>query len=160
MGELQITQQMQGDALVLQMSGSIDEDTVFPQLQQASPKVVMDLENVKSINSCGIREWVKWVTPISSGSQIFFQRCPKVIVDQMNMVEGFLPQNAIVDSFYVPYFCDDNDLDKIVLVQRGNEFQHTGQGGEVINIPETINEEGNEYEIDVIESKYFKFLGA
>ena len=34
--------------------------------------------------------------------KIEFRNCPKVIIDQINMVKGFLPENAIVESFLRP----------------------------------------------------------
>ncbi|MNL21183.1 hypothetical protein D3C87_1424610 [compost metagenome] len=113
----------------------------------------MELEGVKSINSCGIREWIKWMGT-ASGAQIVFKNCPKVIVDQINMVDGFLPANGRVSSFFVPYYNDDSGTEKNVLFTFGKEFTESG-----VTPPAGIkDEDGNEMEMDVIESKYFKFL--
>ena len=64
-------------------------------------------------------------------------------------------QEAKVESFYVPYFSEDSGNEKMVLLEEGKDFN----GGEVTAPDEFTDEEtGDEMEMDVIESKYFKFL--
>lgn len=143
-----------GSKLNLKVSGTIDEDADFSQVAIAgNSEINLDLENLKSINSCGIREWIKWIGT-AGGAAITFNRCPKVIVDQINMVDGFLPSNAKVASFYVPYYNDDSGSEKNVLFREGTEFDSGG-----VRPPAGVkDEEGNEMEMDVIEAKYFKFI--
>lgn len=154
MGKLDVKLNKASDKLNVQMNGTIDEDVDFSQFNLGgSPQVEMELEGVKSINSCGIREWIKWMGT-ASGAQIVFKNCPKVIVDQINMVDGFLPANGRVSSFFVPYYNDDSGTEKNVLFTFGKEFSDSG-----VTPPQGIkDEDGNEMEMDVIESKYFKFL--
>jgi hypothetical protein len=154
MGKLDVKLNKGSDKLSVQMNGTIDEDVDFTQFNLGgAPQVEMQLEGVKSINSCGIREWIKWMGT-ANGSQIVFKNCPKVIVDQINMVDGFLPTNAKVESFYVPYYNDDSGSEKNVLFQNGKEFTDGS-----VNPPAAVkDEEGNDMEMDVIESKYFKFI--
>lgn len=156
MGQFKVTKGSSGDALVLSFEGSVDEDAVFSSIQaDGADKLVMDLEKITSINSCGIREWIKWIKTLPPTSKITYKKCPKVIVDQINMVAGFLPENAQVESFYVPYFSEDSGNEKMVLFTRGKEFSDSG-----LNAPEEIKDEesGDVMEMDVIEAKYFKFL--
>ena len=87
-------------------------------------------------------------------SLITFNQCPKVIVDQINMVDGFLPSNAKVNSFFVPYYHDDSGSEKNVLFRYGQEFSEAS----VNPPPEVKDDDGNAMEMDVIESKYFKFI--
>lgn len=143
-----------GNKLVVDLQGVIDEDADFSQVKIAdAPTVELRMEALKSINSCGIREWIKWVGT-ASNAQIVYSQCPKVIVDQINMVEGFLPANGKVESFYVPYYNDDSGSEKNVLFTRGKEFDDSS-----VNPPASVkDEDGNEMEMDVIESKYFKFI--
>lgn len=154
MGKLNITTKALGNALNVQMSGIIDEDADFSQHPLSSfQNIEFNLEGVKSINSCGIREWIKWIET-SSGSQITFEKCPKVIIDQMNMVDGFLPKNGKVLSFFVPYYNESSGAEKNILFNSGVEFV-----GAQLNPPSDIkDDDGNEMEMDVIETKYFKFL--
>ena len=154
MGKLDVKLNKASDKLSVQMNGTIDEDVDFTQFNLGgAPQVEMQLEGVKSINSCGIREWIKWMGT-ASGSQVIFKNCPKVIVDQINMVDGFLPANGKVESFYVPYYNDDSGSEKNVLFQSGKEFSDGS-----VNPPAAVkDEDGNDMEMDVIESKYFKFI--
>lgn len=142
-----------GDKLQVKVVGVIDEDVDFTVYQLKGNQIEVDLKDLKSINSCGIREWIKWMGTAAT-SQISLHNCPKVIVDQINMVDGFLPANGKVQSFFVPYYSEEAGSEKSVLFSRGKEFND----GEV-NIPAAVkDEDGNEMEMDVIESKYFKFI--
>lgn len=154
MGKFEVKSENAGDKLVLHMAGTIDEDADFSKVAIAgSPQVELDLEQLKSINSCGIREWIKWIGQAST-AKIDLINCPKVIVDQINMVDGFLPANGKVQSFYVPYYNDEAGSEKNVLFRYGNEFSDQG----VTPPAEVKDEDGNPMEVDVIEAKYFKFL--
>lgn len=143
-----------GEKLNVVMSGSIDEDADFTQgnLSGAS-QIEIDMGGLKSINSCGIREWIKWMGAAPS-AKITFNNCPKVIVDQINMVDGFLPANAKVMSFFVPYYNDESGTEKNVLFRMGTEFTENA----VTPPAEVKDDEGHPMEMDVIESKYFKFI--
>ena len=145
----------EGGKVVLQLQGNIDEDANFapPDLTGAGA-VVLDLEGVNAINSVGIREWIKWVKALPGSVQLSVRKCPKIIVDQINMVAGFLPATAVVESFFVPYYSDSSGNEKMVLFNNGKEFVN----GEVNAPPEVKDEAGEVMEMDVIEAKYFKFL--
>ena len=151
---LQISESDEGGAKVYKFAGQIDEDANFSSNPLASTQLIMDFEGVTLINSCGIREWIKWMNT-ASGSKILYRNCPKVIVDQINMVEGFLPANGIVESFYVPYYCEECENITQVLLKNGKDF---GNGG--VKAPEEnpCTKCQSAAEIDVIEGKYFKFL--
>lgn len=154
MGKLDVKMNKAADKLVVQMAGAIDEDVDFNQYSLAgNQQVEVELAGLKSINSCGIREWIKWMGTAGSAA-ITFSNCPKVIVDQINMVDGFLPPTGKVLSFYVPYYNDDTGAEKNVLFKYGTEFNESG-----VTPPASVkDDQGNEMEMDVIESKYFKFL--
>jgi len=154
MGKLDVTINKSGEALSLIMAGTIDEDIDFNNYDiKGAQQVNIEMSGIKSINSCGIREWIKWMST-NSGAKITFEQCPKVIVDQINMVDGFLPANAEVKSFFVPYYNDDAGSEKNVLFRSGTEFDASG----VKPPAEVKDEDGNVMEMDVIEAKYFKFL--
>lgn len=154
MSKLDVKLDKASDKLSVQMAGTIDEDVDFSQFNLAgNQQIEVELAGVKSINSCGIREWIKWMGT-AGPAKIVFNNCPKVIVDQINMVDGFLPSSAKVNSFFVPYYNDESGSEKNVLFRYGSEFSEGS-----VNPPEEIkDEDGNPMEMDVIESKYFKFI--
>lgn len=154
MGRLDVKMDKTSDKLTVRMAGAIDEDADFSRFNlSGNSSIEIDLNDLKSINSCGIREWIKWIGSAGS-AQISFVNCPKVIVDQINMVDGFLPATGKVSSFYVPYYNDDSGSEKNVLFRYGTEYTE----GNVTPPSAVKDESGNEMEMDVIESKYFKFL--
>lgn len=139
----------------IKISGMINEDFRFEGLDWGAVKTLkVDLEQVKSINSCGIREWIKWLNQMGS-AQIELFHCHKIIIDQVNMVQGFLPSNAKVRSFYVPFYNEDFGSEKNILLEYGKDFDD-----KTVRVPENVtDDDGNPMEIDVIEAKYFKFIG-
>lgn len=154
MGKLEVKMNKAGDQLSIHMNGIIDEDVDFTQFNlSGNQKIQLDLSGIRSINSCGIREWIKWIGT-ASGAAIVYDQCPKVIVDQINMVDGFLPSNAKVNSFFVPYYNDESGSEKNILFRYGTEYKE----GSVQPPGEVKDDQGQAMEMDVIESKYFKFI--
>ncbi len=144
------------DQINYEFYGHIDEDTDFGKLPlNGLKKVAIDLAGVNAINSCGIREWIKWIRTAESGSQFIFKKAQKAIIDQINMIDGFIPKGSTVESFYVPYFCEECDTASAILFTRGKEFS-SGKPEVKQAIP--CSNCGKNAEIDVIEAQYFRFL--
>ena len=112
MSKLEVTKKEDGDSNIFSFKGDIDEDANFTEHSLKSlNKAVFDLEEVTAINSCGIREWINWLKT-SPDTKLVFRNCPKIIVDQFNMVAGFFPMNGEIESFYVPYYCETSGSKK------------------------------------------------
>lgn len=136
-------------------SGSIDETLIihFDLFSDTTGVVTLHLDEVVAINSTGIREWINLMNQLKS-AKIRLIKCPKVFIDQINMVKGFLPANAAVDSFYVPYFSEQSGSEKKILFERNNQFTDK----EVKFENSIVDVDGATFEIDVIPDKYFKFI--
>ena len=134
--------------------GSIDEN--FNQFTKDVPKsgeIEFSLQALKSINSTGIREWIKLMQSIT-GAQISFSNCPKIFIDQVNMVSGFVPASSQFISFYVPYFNEDLDKEALVLYKLGENFTTN-----TVQVQDHYKDaQGHLFELDVVKSKYFKFI--
>ena len=143
-----------GEICEVVLAGVIDDSFPADKLVLPADKAIeINLNDVKMINSLGIREWIKFVNSIQS-KNVSITHCPKIFIDQVNMVQGFLPTLFKIKSFYVPYFNEDDDLEKSVLYVSGKDF-----GDGFLNVQSTINHEsGTVLDIDVMEQKYFKFL--
>ncbi len=154
MSRIEVKTTVEGKTLKVALSGAIDE--TFSQSSSQIPKaenVEFNLLGLKSINSTGIREWIKYAQTLA-GSTITFVHCPKVFIDQVNMVQGFIPAGSKISSCYVPYYNEDNDSEKNVLFTYGKEFSDAS-----VKIPTDIKDDsGAPMEIDIIEAKYFKFI--
>src|SRR6185437_12284669 len=92
----------EGGLNCLTLKGAIDEDANFAVASAEGSGVIIDLREVTAINSVGIREWIKWTKTLPAGCKMTVRNCPKIIVDQINMVLGFLPAGTVVESFFVP----------------------------------------------------------
>ena len=143
---------------VLLINGNIDEDAIFPELELGNEEVEVEMKNVKAVNSVGIRSWLKWITPIAEQTRFVFRNCPKSVVLQMNMVEGFLPKSATVKSLLVPFYSETQDEEKDALFVVGQDV--TIENGSILVKFDVSELGGDDWEMDVNESKYFKFLKA
>lgn len=154
MAKLELRVEKTGNSVKCILVGDINEDVLFDMnVFSGVSRVDIDLKNVSGINSCGIREWVKWMQA-AKATPLYFFECPKVFIDQVNMVDGFLPPNGKIMSFYVPYFCEESESEKIVLYTFGKEYDDSG-----LRPPREVKDDrGMMMEMDVIAAKYFKFL--
>ncbi|MGZ3687157.1 MAG: hypothetical protein ACXWPM_06590 [Bdellovibrionota bacterium] len=146
----------EGSTVLLRFEGKIDEESSFDRIQvPATSKIVFDLKAIEAINSCGIREWIKWIKAISPGKRLVYRHCPRVIVDQINMVDGFLPEGASVESFELPYFCENCSLITSIQILMERDCA-SGTPKLADTVP--CSKCGKEAEMDVVEGKYFRFL--
>jgi anti-anti-sigma regulatory factor len=148
------------DGMVMSLRGVIDEDTTFTAIDILhNPNLIFDLSGVSLINSMGIRNWVNWFKA-NHAKRMTFRNCSKPIVDQINALEGFLPQGSIVESFYVPYHCENCGHNDRTLFRKNHEFKMgTADAKPSVHPPEMkCSKCSKVMEMDVIEAKYFKFL--
>jgi hypothetical protein len=159
--DFSFTLKTEGDVHYFKFEGAIDEDAKFPVIGSAVKKVVVDLSGIRTINSVGIREWLHWIRPAAEGRDIILEQCPKSIVFQFNMVEGFLPPNVRVTTFFVPYFCEACEREENILFTAGKEAKfENGQVQLRYEAPKSpaCTLPNCKIEMDVTESKYFQFL--
>lgn len=150
--KLDLTMNIVGNQTSVQLSGVIDEDAEFGKIKNISTaEVVFDFQKVTLINSCGIREWIQCIGALKSGTKIVYLNCPQIIIEQINMVQGFIPAGASVDSFYAPYFCEDCDDEVKVLLKK--DLVKNSKAPKV-QCPKC----NSDLDFDAIESQYFNFL--
>src|SRR5438105_2558266 len=98
-----------GCSTVIHISGRISENTRFPAVESlaSADTLQIDLSGVEQINSCGVREWIRFVTRASrSAVTLELVRCPPAIVRQLNMISNFSGGGS-VKSVMLPYYCAD-----------------------------------------------------
>ncbi len=162
MSEFKVKMSTNDSILTLLLSGTIDERSDFPKIDASAVKEIsFDLKNLEYINSIGIRDWVNWIEPLSKKCKITMRNCPKRLVQQFNMVTGFLPKNAEITSFYVPYFCEKCNFEDSFLFNVGKEVKiEAGKIKLSIDLKKfkDCKDSGCGIEMDGLESKYFQFL--
>lgn len=101
----------------VKLAGRMDEDMDLEKVKTVSePQVIFDFKEIESINSCGIRDWINFLGEIPKAHKIIYKNCPQVIIEQMNMVKGFLPSNSTIESFFAPFFCEECEHEEKILL--------------------------------------------
>ncbi len=148
----QVSTVIQEKCLKMALKGAINEDADLNQIPQTGfLEYYFDFNDVTLINSCGIRDWIGFLDKLGPKVKIVYARCPQIIIEQINMVQGFLRPNATIESFYAPYYCEHHDEEKKILL-KVNEVK--GRKAPKKNCPES----GEEMEFDAIEEQYFYFI--
>jgi eukaryotic-like serine/threonine-protein kinase len=116
-GLLSLKLNKQGDTTLASLAGDITEESDFSTIVNCgTPKVVLDLADIRRINSTGVREWIKFVTSLAKSGKIFrLERCSVAIVHQLNMISNFRGGGE-VRSVLAPYYCPECDHNHLHLV--------------------------------------------
>lgn len=149
--KLIINSKIIGEEIYVSIEGIIDEDADFEKIKSLHmKKFIFDFNKLTMINSCGIREWIKYIREVE-GSDVYYINCPQIVIEQVNMVHGFIRKGIIVESFYAPYYCVSCDVAKKILLK----------SSEVTNLKSPVEHCDtckNILEFDAIEKQYFSFL--
>lgn len=153
MKKLETNKQIVEDQLIVDFKGQIDEDADFKELEQlAQSKITFDFNQVEMINSCGIREWIKFLDKVPEKTRIVYRQCPQIIIEQINMVHGFFRKGSSIESLYAPYFCENCEHESKELV---SFEQIKNKKAPKIPCPKC----GHEFmDFDAIEAQYFGFV--
>ncbi|WP_413585214.1 hypothetical protein [Bdellovibrio sp. HCB274] len=134
-------------------SSSLDGVEVNPMFD-----LNLDLQGLTAINSLGIRNFHSWIYSIECQRLRLFH-VPRVFVNQMNLVAGFLPPKTEIESFFVPYFSESTGEEIAVLFTKFLEYKSIA-GKIKISYPVVTDAEGKPMELDVLEDQYFRFLDS
>jgi hypothetical protein len=158
-----MSQRKEGSKLFISIEGNINEDSDLDKLPlEGITELIIDLNELEYIKSIGIKNWIQWVKTFPKKTKLVLKNCTPHIVNQFNMINGLLPQGTVVESFYVPFFCNACGREDKSLMLNGKDFEGPVGGKPArINIPKemTCPECKGNMEIDTVESKYFQFLG-
>ncbi|MBC7458202.1 MAG: hypothetical protein H7235_07995 [Bdellovibrionaceae bacterium] len=138
----------------LTFHGSLSENSSMPVISTVNRPILIDMLDLKYINSYGIKLWCQWTLQQQSVKQIIFENCPFVFVKHITAVRGLWTSNMTMKSFFVPYYSDEAQERKDVLFTEGVHFTQQG----VREIPQVQDSKGQPMELDVNKSTYFSFL--
>ena len=114
----EVTFRMVRDAQgVVHLSGVIDESADLTFLSGLMTHTRLNMHKVRRVNSYGVRAWIEAVRMIPRGVSFELLECPPSVVDQLNMVAGFVGGRGRVTSFYAPMACPACGLEKEALFQ-------------------------------------------
>src|SRR5258706_15010528 len=155
--KFQASVQARDEVTYVKLSGVIDEDNELGALgdKLGNGTAVIDVSEIERINSCGVRDWVNWLSKAEKGgAKVVLVECSPAIVAQINLVNNFTGQ-GVVKSFYAPYFCPNCDLEKVLLVETRDMA-----GAQPFKAPSCRCDEcDGPMDFDDMEEAYFAFLG-
>jgi anti-anti-sigma regulatory factor len=159
---MKVSSENKTEHTVLSFAGEIDEDSDFSGIEVGkSASLVIDLDGVTSVNSAGLRSWVRWIKSLTTPRDMVFRHCRRSIVEQMNILQGFLRPGSKIESFYVPYHCEKCGHEEDRLARLHQDYtQGLVDHPEQVRLPARVKcpKCDGALEWDVIEAKYFRFL--
>ncbi len=143
--------------------GALDEEVVYQDLQASFAKlnlkeessvVSLDFSRVTKGNSSGIVLWLRFLKTVAFPFK--YVHTPVWMVAQFNMVNGYFGKTGAVESFQVPFYCEELDELIGVEVQLGKEIplQKSYVG---FQMP-PVERNGHIYHMDFVPTKLLKFL--
>lgn len=148
----------------LSIQGFFDEKLKFPADYnfEGLQHLVIDFELMEGINSFGVKTWIRFMERLQKIDQlkVTFEKCNRMVIDQMIKIEGFIPKSVSVISFNAPIYC--GVCDQSFSVNRKVE-----QAPENIDeILEAVDPEActnyptckKKWEVDLTEDEYNRFL--
>lgn len=146
----------------LVMSGSLNEKANFSDVPVGNVKqIFVNFDGIKYVNSTGTKKWILWMNEITTRKnkiEIYFSNCTKPIVDQMNLVKGFMPASTIVKSFYVPFYCNMCQEVQNYLYRMGHEYEKVANKCKLRHPSVSCPNCKQPMEIDAPIENYFAFL--
>ncbi|MBX2989225.1 MAG: hypothetical protein KF802_15155 [Bdellovibrionaceae bacterium] len=162
MSSSKIVTQRKGDRVDVQVIGFVGEQTDLFQIDLRDVKhLELNLAHMNYINSVGVGGWVKWTGRFTPDMRFTLVECPHLVINQINMVVGFIPKWTEILSFYLPYACTDCNAEKSLLMKLGTDYEFASAAApSKINLPEKVECPNckAEMEMDVVPSKYLFFL--
>lgn len=152
--ELRVSKTKHGNPLVT-LSGALNESVNMGKVDWSGmdSDVTIDLGEVGHFNSVGVSLWLKWVKTLNGSLKLIFSRVPFAFVSHATQIKNFIPESAKVESFILPYYC--NDCGETTTKDIENTGPHTFD-----SVTESIacRNCGKDSQLDVLADKYGDFL--
>ena len=107
------------DVTYVKLAGVIDEDNELASLvtrsAAAPPSSTSRRSSASTPAACATGSTGSGKVE-KNGAKVVLVECSPAIVAQINLVNNFTGQ-GVVKSFYVPYFCPECDVEKVLLVE-------------------------------------------
>ncbi len=136
----------------LKLTGVIDEHADLAFFHGLHGDVRLSLRGVRRINSYGVRSWIDSIRRVPADCRLELIECPPPVVDQMNMVAGFLGK-GLVTSFYAAMVCEgcEHEMDHLFTVA---DCRLAGGKLPAVACPSC----GKRMDVDDIEEQYLLFV--
>jgi hypothetical protein len=143
------------DQASVRLAGPFDEDSDL-----VLKKLANEIDECKglhfyfaestSINSLGVRAWVKFLTQVEIGRQVYYHEVVPEVLMQMNMIQNF-KSTGKVQSFYITYRSPATQVTQTFLLHTKDFVPHK------IPDPPLCPVSGLPMEAEELEDEYFVF---
>lgn len=152
---INVKKAQQNGALVISISGSIEENVNFDQLigPPVSGEVIVNCKEISRINSVGVKSWIRYFQSVQQkGGKLKFVECSTSIVEQINLISNFTC-GGVVESIFVPFSCKNCKAELLGLFKSEDLKKFN------LEIPSVkCNKCGGEAVFDDIPEEYLGFL--
>ena len=152
---LNVVKEKKGNALILILTGSIEESVDFTKLfgELSGSELILNTKGVPRINSVGVKSWIKYFQSVAQkGTKLKLIECSTAIVEQLNLISNFAC-GGVVESIFVPFSCQKCRSELVGL------FTTEALKKSNFNLPELkCSKCGGKAEFDDIPEEYFNFL--
>lgn len=155
---LQLSFNVEDKTTTIRLKGTLNENAsaLDGVVLNASYNLHLDLRDLAAINSVGIRHFKIWINKVKCQKIRLFY-CPRVFINQLNLVTNFVPEGTEIESFFVPYTSETLAEEKMVLFTKELEYRKE-MGILTFNFPRVLDSQDHEMEIDTHQKMYFRFL--
>ena len=150
--------------LELVLIGYMDEQTVLPDVAKLANthRLIINFGRVNAILSMGVKTWVRFADELEKhpNLKIEFKNCSRQVVDQINLVKGFLPDNADVTSMFIPIFCETCNRTFKVLKKTDNITEEINKVIAQVEVSDCDQFPGckETFELECNQASYLKFI--
>ena len=151
---LNVAKEQKGSALLVRLSGSVEESVNFDQLiGPPPPELIISSKEIPRINSVGVKAWIKYFQAAQAkGTKLTFIECSTAIAEQINLISNFTC-GGTVESIYVPFACTSCKSELVGLFKTADLKKLN------LKLPELkCSKCGGKAVFDDIPEEYFGFL--
>jgi hypothetical protein len=76
----------------------------------------LELSGITRLTSCGVREWMNFIRPLTDRAEVELRCCSPVIVAELNVFHNF-KGNARIISIEAPFLCPSCDHEWMMLLE-------------------------------------------
>lgn len=118
MSNLNIQRVDKKDTTRIYFEGCFDETSSlnWGMFKYHKNKVRFNLRGISMINSCGVREWISFISSAPEGIEIEYEQCSVPFTRQLNQIANFLGRGKL-KSFHLPFYCDicEVEIEKLMV---------------------------------------------
>jgi hypothetical protein len=142
------------DHLFVSLKGRLDEGSDLTEINtEGIQKLIIDFASLSVINSCGIREWIRFIESLGD-LKIVYKNCGKMVVDQMSCIKDFTNENVTIENLDLPYHCSKCEIEHLEDCKVETIFIDGKIETPKVSCPKC----SGEMDFDEVPEQYFNFL--